>query len=101
MLVFTGVTFKHMKPRVTITQYSGVFRTAQPITVNFGSNRRDAAKYLRSLRQIQGLVPALRIRVTHYAEDAYFLAALESRSMSTWTDEELRRYSLITGQVTE
>ena len=33
--------------------------------------------------------------------DAEFVAALELRSMSTWTDEELRRYSLITGQVTE
>lgn len=34
-------------------------------------------------------------------QDAAFMAELELRSMSAWTDEELRRYSLITGQVTE
>ena len=34
-------------------------------------------------------------------QDAAFVAELELRSMSAWTDEELRRYSLITGQVTE
>jgi hypothetical protein len=40
-------------------------------------------------------------RIVEESEDTAFVSALESRSMSTWTDEELRRYSLLTGQVTE
>jgi len=56
------------KPNITITQYSGILKTAQPITVHYGSNRRDAAKYLRSLRSVQrGWSRDLRIRVMHSA----------------------------------
>jgi hypothetical protein len=31
-------------------------------------------------------------------DDAVFMRELEKRSMSTWSDEELARYSLLTGQ---
>jgi hypothetical protein len=57
-----------MKPKITITQISGVAdkNDSRQYPVYFGSNRRDAAKYLRSLRQVKrGFSPKMIITVEH------------------------------------